>query len=365
MRTSTPFALLFAAVSMLTSACASEAGSEPVESVSQRIAACGFPEMTTAICDRTAALGSCTELRSEEIDLDEAREVVRGERWSVSSRRRTALAKATCLVSVRWRNSRVSYGCTSTMRAMCSRTTQSQTLLARTSTKGLGAPHSDSMRRQTLTHVATAIERPPHHHRRTRRLFRGELLPQPARWGSPRPVPPLSPREVTKRRNRRFRICGGHFARIGHHHRDVASSVKTKTRGGAGPRPWVKALLMRLSMARASHRRSPRTRLGPEHSSKSTMPREALASMLERMMALTVDLALGSRCHARRVGQATATPKGWPRYDSSLPRMRLTKRSASSALCQGSIVPAPRPTLGSRLRGSSARWERSAAKLST
>jgi len=75
MRTTTTIAALLAAVAMFTSACSANIDPEPTATASQKVTACGFQEMTTAICDRTATLGSCTELRAEGMDTSEAREI--------------------------------------------------------------------------------------------------------------------------------------------------------------------------------------------------------------------------------------------------------------------------------------------------
>lgn len=75
MRTTTAIATLLATFALFTSACSSAVEPEPTASAAQRVTACGFPEVDTAICDRSEALGTCTELRTEGMDLDEAQEV--------------------------------------------------------------------------------------------------------------------------------------------------------------------------------------------------------------------------------------------------------------------------------------------------
>lgn len=75
MRTSISLAAMLSLTAMLASACTSEVAPEPTASASQRITACGFPEAEYAICDRSQALGSCTEFRADDTDLSEAEEV--------------------------------------------------------------------------------------------------------------------------------------------------------------------------------------------------------------------------------------------------------------------------------------------------
>ncbi|MFW5741425.1 MAG: hypothetical protein ACOC1F_13780 [Myxococcota bacterium] len=74
MRTTT-IALLLTAAALFTSACTADVESEPTATVSQKITACGFQEYDTAVCDRGEVLGTCTEFRTEGMDLADAREV--------------------------------------------------------------------------------------------------------------------------------------------------------------------------------------------------------------------------------------------------------------------------------------------------
>ena len=75
MRSTLTIAMILSAITMLGTACSAEVEEESTLSVSQKLAACGFAELETAVCDRSAVLGTCTELRTEGIDLNEAKEV--------------------------------------------------------------------------------------------------------------------------------------------------------------------------------------------------------------------------------------------------------------------------------------------------
>lgn len=78
MRTTTTIAMILSAIALLSTACSAEVGGEPTDTVSQKLAACGFQEMQTAVCDRSEALGTCTEFRTEGMDLADARDVCEG-----------------------------------------------------------------------------------------------------------------------------------------------------------------------------------------------------------------------------------------------------------------------------------------------
>jgi len=74
MRTST-IAVILSALALMTSACTADVEPESTTTVEQRITACGFQQVSSAVCDRTAVLGTCTEFRTDRMDLAEAEAV--------------------------------------------------------------------------------------------------------------------------------------------------------------------------------------------------------------------------------------------------------------------------------------------------